>query len=77
MHIENAVTCSLIEELTQKLAFHKQSPYNSRGMIWGEFPGGDSAIGKAIAKTNVEEYDELIGNGLGDKVHRVAHRLYA
>jgi hypothetical protein len=77
VHIENAVKCSLIEELTQKLAFHKQSPYNSMGMIWGEFPGGDSAIGKAIAKTNVEEYDELIGNGLGDKVHRVAHRLYA
>ena len=35
VHIENAVKCSLIEELTQKLAFHKQSPYNSIGMILG------------------------------------------
>jgi len=75
--LETSVKNALIEELTDKLSFHKTIPYSAIGMIWGELPGGDHVKAKAIAKANVEEYDEIIAAGKGDKVHRVGHRLYS
>ena len=77
VNVENLAKTSLIDELTQKLAFHSESPYNCMGMFWGEYPGGDEVVAKTIAKKNIAEYDSCMAGPQRDKVHRVAHRLYS
>ena len=40
VNVDSLVKTRLIDELTQKLSFHKEIPYSCMGIMWGEFPGG-------------------------------------
>ena len=68
---------ALVEELMDKFAFYFECPYSAIGLYYGEVnPAANEDVRKK-ALVNVSEYDAIVRSGKRDKLHRVAHILYA
>ena len=54
LSLESVIKAALIEELTQKLVFHSEPPYNCISMAWGEFPGAIQQLpGRSARRTSL------------------------
>ena len=76
VRLQTKLVESICEELEEKYAFHDECPYSCIRIFYGETFGGDTAMARAAAKHNIEEYDKFVADGLGNKLQRVAHKIY-
>ena len=76
VRLEHELMQALLEELSDKLIFHKQCPYSAIRIYWSEFPGGDVEQARGFARDGIQEYDSLVAKGLGNRLHRAAHLIY-
>ena len=75
----SGMTClrvAIVEELSSKLAFWDHIPHKALGGFYGSC-GGCKNASKQIIRECVKEYDDAIANGLGKRLHRVAHLMFS
>ena len=71
----NRIAESIVEELKDKLGFHTQLPYNIIRCFVGEMDPSRVGEARRYVAECTSEYDNLILQGKGPTLHRVAHRL--
>jgi hypothetical protein len=69
------LTDAIVEELRDKLSFHRQLPYKVLGCFVGEHVPSRTDEARRLARECADEFDQLITVGKGPRLHRVAHRL--
>ena len=68
----------LVAELQHKTQFHDECPYSAIGVFYGEVTGREEDVQRCRRRLvdNIAQYDGYIAAGVGDRLHRVAHKLY-
>ena len=65
----------LKEEIGQKLSFWHELPYAIVKIYWGEIVGGSLEAAQHYARQCLARYDQVLGQGRGNTLHRVAHHV--
>ena len=75
MRLKTDLADAIVEELTDKLSFHRHLPYKLIRCFVGEQDPNRVSQARAYVADCTSEYDELVQAGKGPKLHRVAHRV--
>ena len=70
------VRTRILDYYTDKLSWVDHCPYTAIGAFYSNIDGNIKR-GQALLRKSVEEFDAAVAAGRGNKLHRVAHRLFA
>ena len=75
VRLKQELSQSLKEEINNKYGFHRQLPYSCIKIFWGETTNGSTEKARTFASAAIQEYDGIVAQNRGHRLHRVAHLL--